>query len=148
MLRDLRAVVGQSTNIFLCVPFGGFGSDREHAKAPKGALKDGYLRYMESKQDPNCFYVALPADVARNLTGMPRGKCANCTPFPQPPSGSVPGVQPQRTPTHHCCRFITSAVSFDGVHPTASRHAEIGCVLPSSMFALHPACLVLSHWQR
>ena len=64
-LSAAREAAGPTTAIFLCVPFGGFGS----ANAPKGALKTAFDAYQASlsKQDARTFYIDLGREAAIGL---------------------------------------------------------------------------------
>mmetsp|Transcript_38717 Transcript_38717/g.93988 ORF Transcript_38717/g.93988 Transcript_38717/m.93988 type:complete len:689 (+) Transcript_38717:48-2114(+) len=114
----LRAAVGPTTKIFLCVPFGGFGGNFQ---PPVGALYSGYHQYMSGgipsttkKQmekhptDPLTFYLQFGKETAHNLDG-----------FKVDSAGMVK----------------SSRESYDGVHPLSARHAELADVLVERIHA-------------
>eukprot|EP00966_Prymnesium_polylepis_P317328 7331433-Prymnesium_polylepis.1 len=96
LLPRLREAVGPLTFICLCVPFGGFGGELNE---PKGAIKAGFEHYMQHARDSRCLYISFGTDEARNLTGYNFDKMG---------------------------RFAPTAESYDGLHPLAARHAELG----------------------
>eukprot|EP00041_Stephanoeca_diplocostata_P007273 m.101646 g.101646 ORF g.101646 m.101646 type:complete len:410 (-) comp16814_c0_seq1:69-1298(-) len=63
-LGDVRAAVGDSTHVFLTVPFGSFGA----AQTPVGALAAGFKAYQSTAHDQRTHYVDLGPTAARGLT--------------------------------------------------------------------------------
>ncbi|KAL3902780.1 MAG: hypothetical protein SGPRY_011928, partial [Prymnesium sp.] len=114
-LPQLRAAVGPTTKIFLCVPFGGFGDYHAPAEAlyagfrqrSKGGLSK--VLGMFNDVDPFTYFVQFTKDVSINLDG-----------YKLDSSGMVK----------------SSRESYDGVHPLAVRHAELGEVMVERLHAL------------
>jgi len=103
LLPRLRAAVGPAPSVFLCVPFGGFGGERQQ---PFNSLRYAFDDYMSASRDPTCHFVSFEEDASRNLTGYQFDE-----------SG----------------RFATTADSFDGVHPLAARQQELGRMVVSQV---------------
>ena len=107
-LGQMRDATGPGTDIFLVVPFGGFGGE---SMPPHGVLPNAVRRHLEERggADPRLHLVDLGPAAATNLTG-----------FRFDASGT----------------FLRSAESADGVHPSRTRHGVLGAMLFGAMESL------------
>lgn len=65
-LRQVRQTVGPEVKVFLCVPFGGFGT-RAH---PRSAIPYAFEQYQCRHDDRNAFLIDIGPTASTGLTGF------------------------------------------------------------------------------
>ena len=111
-LRGLRAACGPTTHIVLVTPFGGWCA----SSAPHHALADAFAEYQGSHKSSS---TAATADGRTHLLDL-RAEAAH----------NLDGWRVERG------RYVPSRESVDGIHPTATRHRELGFAVAREVNAL------------
>ena len=114
----VRAAVGPRTQIFLVVPFGGFGGFK---KPPRGVLARAVGQYVHASTDTSVHLIELGHEAAAGLTG-----------FVFREGGGYQG----------------SAESADGLHPRSKRQGELGRMVATAVAPLLPTSTTMAMGHR